>query len=196
MINIWSLSSKNPFFQCFVCTVCSTVQGVSKRLIQLWLPAISLFFWPIPFSFSEVGVVIVVFVPWYFSLRSSTMPLTLKQKTKVVVLWYQTIICRHPPEVQPGIRPQNTWWTHKLCQSTYCEAFWAQGYSAQPEQGQQWQASISNQEPSQHRRRAGFCSGQSQEVPPPALPGARHQINISLAYPHEGTEAFPTHHLY
>uniref|UniRef100_A0A8C4WZF9 protein kinase C n=1 Tax=Eptatretus burgeri TaxID=7764 RepID=A0A8C4WZF9_EPTBU len=39
---------------------------------------------------------------------------------------------------------------------------------------------ISNQEPSQHRRHVGFCSGRSQEVPPTALTGARHQTNVSL----------------
>ena len=31
----------------------------------------------------------MVFVPWDFKLRSSTMPLTVKQKTKVVALWYE-----------------------------------------------------------------------------------------------------------
>jgi len=48
-------------------------------------------FWPKPFSFSGLGGVVMLFVPWDFSLRSSTMPLTAKQKTKMVALWCETI---------------------------------------------------------------------------------------------------------
>ena len=47
-------------------------------------------FWPLPFSFSGFGGVIMIYVPWDFQLRSSTMPFTVKWKTKVVALWSET----------------------------------------------------------------------------------------------------------